>query len=66
MIPIILWWQIKNQNQSLAFGTQSISYFLRNLNINCPNEVWSAEITYIPMNRGVMYLVAAMVLHIQL
>jgi putative transposase len=35
-------------------------YLLRNLNINRPNQVWAADITYIPMNRGFMYLVAVM------
>ncbi len=35
-------------------------YLLRNLNINRPNQVWAADISYIPMNRGFMYLVAVM------
>jgi putative transposase len=35
-------------------------YLLRNLDINRPNQVWAADITYIPMNRGFMYLVAIM------
>lgn len=35
-------------------------YLLRGLNIERPNHVWSADITYIPMNRGFMYLVAVM------
>ena len=38
-------------------------YLLRNLNINRPNQVWAADITYIPMNRGFMYLVAVMDWH---
>ena len=33
-------------------------YLLRNLAITHPNQVWSADITYIPMLRGFMYLVA--------
>jgi putative transposase len=33
---------------------------LRNLTIDHPNQVWSADITYIPMTRGFMYLVAIM------
>jgi len=28
--------------------------------IDRPNQVWCADITYIPMRRGVMYLVAIM------
>jgi putative transposase len=33
-------------------------YLLRNLNITRPNQVWAADITYIPMKHGFMYLVA--------
>ena len=33
-------------------------YLLRNLIIDRPNQVWSSDITYIPMKRGFMYLVA--------
>jgi len=35
-------------------------YLLRDLTINRPNHVWAADITYIPMRRGFMYLVAVM------
>lgn len=35
-------------------------YLLRNLKIDRPNQVWAADITYIPMARGFMYLVAVM------
>jgi putative transposase len=35
-------------------------YLLRDLNIQRPNQVWAADITYIPMRRGFMYLVAVM------
>lgn len=38
-------------------------YLLRNLDINRPNQVWSADITYIPMRHGFMYLVAIMDWH---
>ena len=38
-------------------------YLLRNLKIDRPNQVWAADITYIPMNRGFMYLVAVMDWH---
>jgi len=38
-------------------------YLLRNLIIDRPNQVWAADITYIPMNRGFMYLVAVMDWH---
>lgn len=33
-------------------------YLLRDLAITQPNEVWSADITYVPMRHGFMYLVA--------
>jgi len=35
-------------------------YLLRGLTIDRPNQVWAADITYIPMERGFMYLVAVM------
>ena len=35
-------------------------YLLRNLVIDRPNQVWCADITYIPMRRGFLYLVAIM------
>jgi len=38
-------------------------YLLRNLSIDRPNQVWCADITYIPMRRGFMYLVAILDWH---
>jgi putative transposase len=35
-------------------------YLLRNVTVSRPNQVWAADITYIPMERGFMYLVAVM------
>lgn len=35
-------------------------YLLRELKIDRPNQVWCSDITYIPMERGFMYLVAVM------
>jgi putative transposase len=35
-------------------------YLLRGLIINRPNQVWCADITYIPMAKGFVYLVAVM------
>jgi putative transposase len=35
-------------------------YLLRNLVIDRPNQVWAADITYIPMRRGFLYLFAVM------
>jgi putative transposase len=35
-------------------------YLLRDLVIDRPNQVWCADLTYIPMRRGFLYLVAVM------
>jgi putative transposase len=35
-------------------------YLLRGLTIDRPNQVWATDITYIPMARGYMYLIAIM------
>lgn len=38
-------------------------YLLRDLNIERSNQVWCADITYIPMRKGFLYLVAIMDWH---
>ena len=38
-------------------------YLLRNLCIDHPNQVWAADISYLPMEQGFMYLVAIMDWH---
>ena len=38
-------------------------YLLRNLTIDHANQVWATDITYVPMARGFMYLVAVMDWH---
>ena len=38
-------------------------YLLRNLVIECPNQVWASDITYIPMAKGFMYLVVILDWH---
>ena len=35
-------------------------YLLRDLVVDRPNQVWAADITYIPIGRGFLYLVAVM------
>ena len=35
-------------------------YLLRGLEVNRPNQVWCADISYIPVKRGFLYLVAVM------
>lgn len=47
--------------RSLSHGTNSKyikPYLLRNLKIDHPGQVWSIDITYIPMEKGFMYLTA--------
>jgi putative transposase len=41
-----------------ARGHKIFPYLLRNLVIERPNQVWAADITYIPIGRGFLYLVA--------
>jgi putative transposase len=38
-------------------------YLLRDLNIEHANQVWAADITYVPMSHGFMYLVAVIDWH---
>jgi putative transposase len=35
-------------------------YLLRDMEIDHPDQVWCADITYVPMHRGFMYLIAIM------
>lgn len=35
-------------------------YLLRNLRVTRPNQVWCCDITYLPMRRGFLYMVAIM------
>ena len=41
-------------------GHKVYPYLLRGLTIDRPNQVWCADITYIPMAKGFVYLVAVM------
>ena len=41
-------------------GHKIYPYLLRDLAITRPNQVWSADITYVPLRRGFMYLVAVL------
>lgn len=40
------------------FKESIVPYLLRNYAVNFPNQVWSIDITYIPMPMGHMYLTA--------
>lgn len=46
-----------------AHGHKVYPYLLRGLEINRVNQVWATDITYIPMPRGFLYLVAIMDWH---
>ena len=41
-------------------GNKIYPYLLKGLKISRPNQVWAADITYIPMQKGFMYLVVIM------
>jgi len=41
-----------------APGHKIFPYLLRNMAIDQPNQVWAADITYVPIGRGFLYLVA--------
>jgi putative transposase len=43
-----------------APGHEVYPYLLRGISIERPNQVWSTDITYIPMRAGFLYLVAIM------
>ena len=49
------------RNLSLANQKHKIyPYLLRGLDINRPNQCWATDITYIPMAKGFVYLIAVM------
>jgi putative transposase len=41
-------------------GHQIYPYLLRNVAITRPNQVWSSDITYLPLRHGFLYLTAVM------
>jgi putative transposase len=43
-----------------APGHKVYPYLLRGMEVTRPNQVWAADVTYIPMARGFLYLVAIM------
>jgi putative transposase len=50
----------KPRTSKPAPGHKIYPYLLRDLVIDRPNQVWAADITYIPIGRGFLYLVAIM------
>ena len=41
-------------------GHRIYPYLLRGMTVHRPNQVWAADLTYVPMARGFLYLVAIM------
>ena len=50
----------KPRTTTPAPGNKIYPYLLREMTIDRPNQVWAADITYIPIGRGFLYLVAVM------
>lgn len=50
----------KANTSKKAAGSHIYPYLLRHLSIDRPNQVWATDITYIPMRRGFVYLVAVL------
>jgi len=50
----------KPRTSKPAPGHTIYPYLLREMTIERPNQVWAADITYIPIGRGFLYLVAVM------
>jgi putative transposase len=48
----------KPRTSTPAPGHKIYPYLLRGLTIDRPNQVWAADITYIPIGRGFLYLAA--------
>ena len=48
----------KRNLSKLGLSDYIYPYLLRNLDVDHPNQVWEIDITYIPMDRGFMYLTA--------
>ncbi|MDC0660914.1 IS3 family transposase [Leisingera sp. SS27] len=53
----------KPNTSKAAKGHKTYPYLLRGLRVDRPNQVWAADITYLPMRRGFLYLVAIMDWH---
>ena len=59
-------WKTIYREPKTSFGNKlhpKYPYLLRNLKITERNQVWATDITYIPMKRGFMYLIAIIDLH---
>lgn len=59
-------WQTIYREPKTTFSNKEhkkYPYLLRDLEITKKNQVWATDITYIPMNKGFMYLTAIIDLH---
>ncbi len=50
----------KRRTTRAAVGHKIYPYLLRNVAVTRPDQVWSSDITYIPLKHGFLYLVAVM------
>jgi putative transposase len=50
----------KRRTTWLAAGHKIYPYLLRNVEVTRPDQVWSSDITYVPLRHGFLYLVAVM------
>src|ERR1019366_10721788 len=56
-----LWAIYQKPNTNRQYPEHKVyPYVLRGLTIDRPNQVWCADMTYIPMAKGFVYLVAVM------
>ncbi len=53
----------KPNTSKAAKGHKTYPYLLKGPRVDRPNQVWCADITYLPMRRGFLYLVAIMGWH---
>lgn len=53
----------KRKTSQPGIGHKIYPYLLKDLSINRSNQVWATDITYIPMAKGFLYLVAVMDWH---
>src|SRR5206468_5623769 len=50
----------KRNTSKLSPGHRVFPYLLRNVAISHPDQVWSTDITYVPLRNGFVYLTAVM------
>ncbi|GAA6163999.1 hypothetical protein NBRC116590_17030 [Pelagimonas sp. KU-00592-HH] len=53
----------KPNTSKTAKRHKNFPYLQRGLRVTHPNQVWAADITYLPLRRGFLYLVANMDWH---